>query len=59
VHVYLNHEHLVAEQVTRTPRPFPKLGFTRQPDNIFDYRLEDVSVTGYDPHPHITAPVAV
>ncbi|GAO40021.1 thymidylate synthase [Sphingomonas changbaiensis NBRC 104936] len=59
VHVYLNHEHLVAEQVARAPRPFPKLDFTRRPASIFDYRLEDVAITGYDPHPHIAAPVAV
>jgi thymidylate synthase len=59
VHVYLNHEHLVAEQVARSPRPFPKLELTRRPESIFDYRLEDVSIAGYDPHPHIAAPVAV
>ena len=59
VHVYLNHEHLVKEQIARAPRPFPRLEFTRKPPSIFDYRLEDVQVTGYDPHPHITAPVAV
>lgn len=58
-HVYLNHEHLVAEQTARTPRPFPKLGFTRRPASIFDYRLEDVTIADYDPHPHIAAPVAV
>jgi thymidylate synthase len=59
VHVYLNHELLVQEQISRAPRPFPKLDLMRRPDNIFDYRLEDVQVSGYDPHPHIAAPVAV
>jgi thymidylate synthase len=59
VHVYLNHEHLVAEQIAREPRPFPKLNLLRHPDSIFDYRPEDVEITGYDPHPHIAAPVAV
>lgn len=59
VHVYLNHEHLVAEQLARAPRAFPRLELLRRPDSIFDYRLEDVQVTGYDPHPHIAAPVAV
>lgn len=59
VHVYLNHEHLVQEQLARTPRPFPKLELLRRPDSVFGYALEDVQVTGYDPHPHIAAPVAV
>jgi thymidylate synthase len=59
VHVYLNHEHLVAEQIAREPRAFPKLELLRRPDSIFDYRLEDFAVAGYDPHPHIAAPVAV
>jgi len=59
VHVYLNHEHLVAEQLAREPRAFPKLDLVRRADSIFDYKLEDVAVTGYDPHPHIAAPVAV
>ena len=58
-HVYLNHEHLVAEQTAREPRAFPTLRFTRRPDSIFDYRIEDFAVDGYDPHPHIAAPVAV
>lgn len=59
VHVYLNHEHLVAEQVARAPKPFPRLDFARRPDSIFGYCIEDFQLTGYDPHPHIAAPVAV
>jgi thymidylate synthase len=58
-HVYLNHEHLVTEQLSRTPRPFPRLSFPRQPADLFSYALEDVIIDGYDPHPHIAAPVAV
>jgi thymidylate synthase len=58
-HVYLNHEHLVTEQLSRTPRAFPQLNIVRRPDSIFDYRFEDFAVTGYDPHPAIAAPVAV
>ena len=58
-HVYSNHGHLVQEQLSRTPRPFPKLGFARTPASMFDYALEDFVVEGYDPHPHISAPVAV
>ena len=59
VHVYLNHEHLLREQLTREPRPFPKLDIVRRPDSIFGYQLQDFAVSGYDPHPHIAAPVAV
>ncbi len=58
-HVYLNHEHLVTEQLSRQPRAFPHLDFARQPDDIFGYRIEDFIVSGYDPHPAIAAPVAV
>ncbi len=59
VHVYLNHEHLLREQLTREPRPFPMLEIKRRPETIFGYRPEDFEITGYDPHPHIAAPVAV
>ena len=58
VHLYLNHAHLVDEQLSRAPRPFPRLSLSRAPD-LFSYRLEDVTLDGYDPHPHIPAPVAV
>jgi thymidylate synthase len=58
-HVYSNHEHLVTEQLSREPRAFPKLDIVRRPDDMFGYRFEDFVVTGYDPHPHIAAPVAV
>lgn len=59
VHVYLNHAHLVAEQVSRTPRGAPRLAIARRPASIFDYRIEDFVVTDYDPLPAISAPVAV
>lgn len=58
VHLYLNHAHLVETQLAREPRPFPKLELANAP-NLFSYRLEDVTLTGYDPHPAIAAPVAV
>jgi len=58
VHLYLNHAHLVEQQLSRIPRPFPRLFLSRAPD-LFSYRLEDVTLDGYDPHPHIAAPVAV
>jgi len=59
VHVYSNHEHLIREQLGREPRPLPRLDIKRRPDSIFGYALEDFEVSGYDPHPHIPAPVAV
>lgn len=59
VHVYLNHEHLVTEQLSRTPSGDPKLKILRRPDSIFDYRIEDFAVEDYAPQAHIAAPVAV
>lgn len=58
-HVYLNHEHLVEEQLSRAPRGHPKLRLLRRPPTIFDYTIDDFAVEDYDPHPHIAAPVAV
>jgi thymidylate synthase len=58
-HIYLNHEHLVTEQLSREPRGTPKLRILRKPESIFDYRIEDFEIVDYDPHPHIAAPVAV
>lgn len=58
-HVYLNHEHLVREQLARTPSGAPRLTIARRPESIFDYAIEDFAVTGYAPQAHIAAPVAV
>lgn len=58
-HLYSNHMLQVEEQLSRKPRPYPTLHIKRKPDSIFDYRYEDFEITGYDPHPHIKAPVAV
>jgi thymidylate synthase len=58
-HLYVNHAHLVEEQLSRKPRPFPSLSFARHPASIFDYVPDDFVLTGYDPHPHIAAPVSV
>lgn len=59
VHIYLNHEELVQEQIARTPSGAPKLCINRHPADIFSYRLEDFGVTEYSPQAHIAAPVAV
>ena len=59
VHLYLNHLDQARLQLTREPRPFPKLVLKRRAENIDDYRIDDFDVERYDPHPHIAADVAV
>ena len=49
----------VALQLSREPRAYPKLVIKRCPPSLFDYKFEDFEIVGYDPHPHIKAPVAV
>lgn len=58
-HIYLNHLEQVKLQLTREPRPLPKLVIKRKPASIYDYKFEDFEIVGYDPHPHIAAPVSV
>lgn len=59
VHLYLNHAELISEQLGRSPSGYPRLSILRRPDSIFDYRIEDFEVVGYEPQKHISAPVAV
>jgi len=59
VHLYLNHAHLVETLIAREPRPWPRLSLARRPADMLGYRVEDVVIEGYDPHPAIAAPVAV
>ena len=58
-HIYLNQIEGVQEQLTRTPRPLPKLVIKRKPASIFEYRFEDFELVGYDPYPPIKFAVAV
>ena len=58
-HIYSNHFEQVREQLARAPRPYPRLVIHRKPASIFDYAYEDFGFEGYEPHPHIKAPVAV
>jgi len=58
-HIYSNHFEQVREQLARAPRPYPTLVIARKPPSLFDYAFEDFRFEGYDPHPHIKAPVAV
>jgi len=59
VHLYLNHAHLIEEQLSRVPQGHPRLEITRRPATIFDYAIEDFVVHDYAPLPPIKAPVAV
>jgi len=58
-HLYLNHLEQADLQLSRTPRPLPTLVLNPDVTSIFGFRYEDFQVQGYDPHPHIKAPVAV
>jgi thymidylate synthase len=59
VHLYLNHTNQAREQLTREPRPLPKLKLNADGKSLFDIRYEDIVFEGYDPWPAIKAPVAV
>ena len=58
-HLYSNHLEQADVQLARTPRPLPMLTINPAVGSIFDFKFEDFTLTGYDPHPHIKAPVAV
>ena len=58
-HLYLNHEHLVDEQLSRLPEGEPRLVINRKPSTIFDFDFDDFEVRDYEPQGIIRAPVAV
>jgi thymidylate synthase len=58
-HLYLNHIAQADLQLSRAPRLLPQMLINPQVADIFAFRFEDFTLTGYDPHPHIAAPVAV
>jgi thymidylate synthase len=58
-HLYLNHLEQARLQLTREPRPLPRMEINPEVKSLFDYRYEDFQLTGYDPHPGIKAPIAV
>jgi thymidylate synthase len=59
VHLYSNHFEQAREQLSRQPRPLPRLEINPERDDIFAFQFEDFQIVGYDPHPHIKAEVAV
>lgn len=59
VHIYNDHLDQIRLQLTRDPRPLPKLTITKHYENINDYQYEDFLLEGYDPHPHIAGKVSV
>ncbi len=58
-HLYLNHLDQARLQLTRTPRPLPKMRINPDVKNLFDFHYEDFHLEGYDPWPHISAQVSV
>ncbi|MCD8289862.1 MAG: thymidylate synthase [Prevotella sp.] len=58
-HLYLNHLEQARLQLTRSPRPLPRMLLNPDVKSIFDFRYDDFRLEGYDPHPHIPAAVSV
>ena len=58
-HLYLNHLDQARLQLTREPRPLPRLVVNPDVKNLFDFRFEDFAIENYDPWPHIKAAVSV
>lgn len=58
-HIYSNHKEQTDLQLTRDPRPLPKLVIKNRPDSLFDYCYDDFEIVDYNPHPSIKGEVSV
>ena len=59
LHLYSNHLEQARLQLSREPRPLPKMRLNPEIKNIHDFKFEDFTLEAYDPHPGIKAPIAV
>jgi thymidylate synthase len=59
VHIYQNHFEQVELQLSREPKKYPTMNMNNKVDSIFNFKFEDFSLEGYNPHPPIKAPIAV
>jgi thymidylate synthase len=58
-HIYLNHIEQAREQLSRQPRRLPTVTLNPRVTDLFGFSFEDFTLTGYDPHPAIRAPIAI
>ena len=59
VHIYSNHHEQLEEQLSRSPRPLPRMILNQKIKDIFEFKYEDFTLNGYDPHPLIRGKVAI
>ena len=59
IHIYSNHKEQLEEQLSRSPKPLPEMKLNPEIKDIFDFKYEDFTLNGYDPHPLIRGKVAV
>jgi thymidylate synthase len=59
LHLYSNHVEQAREQLSRECRPLPQMRLNPEVKRLEDFRYEDFTLEGYDPHPAIKAPIAV
>ena len=58
-HIYLNHLEQVEEQLSRDPHSLPQLKIKNNRSSLFEFKINDFELTEYDPHPFISAPIAI